>query len=79
MQDQSIFITIFTTKTACIIIAVCQKTISLSENSFFYRSGRPYDTEKGGTLYVIGDKYQDTCVENPPKLHLSEHISSKTI
>ena len=58
-------------------IAARQKTISLSENSFFYRSGRPYDTEKGGTLYVIGDKYQDTCVENPPKLHLSEHTSAK--
>ena len=58
-------------------IAARQKTISLSENSFFYRSGRPYDTEKGGTLYVIGDKYQDTCVENPPKLHLSEHTAAK--
>ena len=58
-------------------IAARQKTISLSENSFFYRSGRPYDTEQGGTLYVIGDKYQDTCVENPPKLHLSEHTAAK--
>ena len=58
-------------------IAARQKTISLSENSFFYRSGRPYDTENDGKLYIIGDTYKDTCTSDPQPLHMSEHSSAK--
>jgi len=58
-------------------IAARQKTISLSENSFFYRSTRPYDTQNGGKLYIIGDIYKDTCTNDPKTLHGGNHTSAK--
>jgi len=58
-------------------IGARQKTISLSENNYFYRSARPYDTEDNGKLYIIGDILKDTCVDDPPTLYMSDHISAK--
>ena len=58
-------------------ILASRKTNSLSENSYFYKSGRPYKTETGGTLYIIGNILKDTCVDNPSTVHNSVHHAAK--
>ena len=60
-------------------IAARRKTNTLSENSYFYKTGRPYETDTDGTLYIIGDILKDTCVDNPGKLHKSDQYEAEKL